>query len=358
MTHDAVNSPAGQRAVPGWTACLAAALLLLAGCATGGSTSPTTPPAPVTTTPTAAPPVLAPATPSPAPALAFVSTGDLTTMREGHSATLLPDGRVLVAGGWGNGILASAELYDPASEAFAQTGSMAAGRAGHTATLLPSGLVLIAGGGNANGDPVASAELYDPASGAFTPTGAMTVARSSHTATLLGTGLVLVAGGLGGAVLSSAELYDPASGTFTPTGSLVGRRLDHTATLLADGRVLVAGGTHSLEGDSILATSELYDPANGTFSATGTLITGRWFHTATLLPDGRVLVAGGSNSQLGSNILVSAEIYDPASGTFALAGNLAAVRTGHSATLLGNGRVLVAGGSNSNGILATAELFW
>ncbi len=236
------------------------------------------------------------------------------------------------------------------SGVFTNTGSLATARYNSTATLLPNGKVLVAGGEDSSSSVLASAELYDPASGTWAPTGSLATARGNQTATLLPNGKVLVAGGRpNGGVLTSAELYDPASGTWTPTGSLATARVFHTATLLPNGKVLVAGG---LDTSSVLASAELYDPASGTWTTTGSLATARHFHTATLLPNGKVLVASGSGD-------ASAELYDPASGTWGPTGSLATARNSHTATLLPNGKVLVAGGLNLNtsSVLASAELY-
>src|SRR6266513_2669048 len=198
-------------------------------------------------------------------------TGSLNTVRRSHTATLLPNGMVLVAGGFApNSVFASAELYDPASGTWTPTGSLHTGRRWHTASLLPNGMVLVAGGVAFSG-PFASAELYDPASGTWTATGSLGTARYLHTTTLLPNGKVLVAGGGGSSgTLASAELYDPASGTWTPTGSLHTARREHTATLLPNGMVLVAGGYKVVAGGVghtlPLASAELYDPASGTWT--------------------------------------------------------------------------------------------
>ena len=274
-------------------------------------------------------------------------TGSLNTARYSHTATLLRNGMVLVAGGFDSsltGVSASAELYDPASGTWTPTGSLNTARVLHTATLLPNGMVLVAGGLDSSLlDVSASAELYDPASGTWTAMGSLNTARSEHTATLLPNGMVLVAGGHG--ALASAELYDPASGTWTTTGSLNTARSEHTATLLPNGMVLVAGGSNS-------RSAELYDPASGSWTTTGSLNTARQLHTATLLPNGMVLVAAGYNSNHG--FFASAELYDPASGTWTPTGRLNTARVLHTATLLPNGMVLVAGGQ---GAPASAELY-
>jgi N-acetylneuraminic acid mutarotase len=217
-------------------------------------------------------------------------TGDLSDARVLHTAALLLNGQVLVAGGWPNhnhtgGALASAELYDPATETWTFTGSMNARRVYHTSTSLLDGRVLVVGcftDGFTN-----TAELYDPATANWSFTGSTTTPHFGyHTATLLPNGMVLVAGGYEGTfqISADAELYDPATETWTPTGSLATARQAHTATLLANGKVLVAGGAS----DGMLASAELYDPATGTWTPTGSLNVGRWRHTATLLSDGRV----------------------------------------------------------------------
>jgi hypothetical protein len=282
--------------------------------------------------------------------------------RTGHTATLLPDGKVLVAGGYLTGSggsigeVGSAELYDPSTGSWTATGSMTETREGHTATLLPDGKVLVAGGTERR----ASAELYDPVSGTWSATGDMIEVRTSHTATLLPDGKVLVAGGIhsghGGNALGSAELYDPIQGTWTATASMVTPRLLHTATLLPDGKVLVAGGNSSGTGGVALASAELFDPVGASWTATESMPAGRIGHTATLLPNGKVLVVGGGSA--GHDALTSVELYDPSIGSWTATGNMVTSRSGPTATLLEDGMVLVAGGSNgAGGALASAELY-
>lgn len=282
---------------------------------------------------------------------AWAASGDMVEARQGHTATLLPDGRVLVVGGvrpgfdengvGGNIALASAELYDPATRSWTATGNMldTHGR-GHTATLLPNGSVLIAGGYPA-GSMLASAELYDPATDSWTATGSMLLARGYHTATLLPDGTVLVAGSLTSGRF--AELYDPITGSWTETGSMVHGRHDFTATLLLDGTVLASG----YEGSS---TTELYDPGTGTWTETGSMIDVRLgTYWATLLRDGRVLATGGV-----PNRHAVVELYDPGTGKWARAADTNENRQYHTATLLPDGTVLVTGG---RGGLASAELY-
>ncbi|HEV2417194.1 MAG TPA: kelch repeat-containing protein [Terriglobia bacterium] len=289
----------------------------------------------------------------------FIPVGNLLTGRDSHTATLLPNGKVLIVGGEdasGN-ILAAAELYDPATGTFFPTGSLGTARMSHTATLMQNGKVLITGGINTNFSPfeLASAELYDPSTGTFTYTGIMNSARAGHTAALLNNGMVLIAGGNDNATdLATAELYDPNAGTFTPTGSLLTARENHTATLLGDGTVLVAGGATD-DGSSVLSSAEIYNPSTGTFAATGSLNTEREFHTATLLNGGKLIVAGGYNNSAPYE-LASIEIYDPTARTFTTSTNMAVPREGHTATLLADGSVLIVGGGNNTEDMGTAEL--
>ena len=399
----------GWRGSVGLRLIVVLAVLTAAGC--GGSTA--SPSAAVSAVPSATQTATASPTATPAPRARFVPTGSMRYQRQNASATLLQDGRVLIAGGslWmGSGLLASAELYDPRSGRFTPTGSMITAREEQTATLLMDGRVLIVGGTGClhagpcgprvamttEWGPVTSAELYDPTTGTFSRTGSM-ISADSHTATRLADGRVLIIDGYG----KSAQLYDPASGRFVRTGSSLfgtsnGQR---TATLLPDGRVFVTGVASDTATYYGVRRAEFYDPATGKFTAaaaplstipqTATLLadgrvllcesgfletydqaTGAYASlgsfpsgagggsTATALSDGRVLFAGGWGAgEYGSNAVATAGLYDVAGGPSVL-DPMSTARTGHTATLLQDGSVLIAGGGAAEyTALAAAELF-
>jgi len=331
----------------------------------------------------------------------FVPTGSMATPCLYHTATLLKDGRVLIAGGdyapnpSGLPTLATAELYDPSTGEFSITGSMTTPRELHTATLLPDGRVLITGGRKyiASGSLItslASAELYDPVTGIFTATVDMNEAFDAHTATLLNNGKVLINGGsilrretrpelfdpaagtfstvemasergktvrlfdgrifiVGGPYSSTGLLYDPATNTAQSLGPLAQSFpvFGQTATLLPSGKVLIAGGFTPPYGDDVLGHAEVFDPDSGTFQTTASLVVAVGGHEAIRLPAGLVLIVGGEGC------LRCAELFDPYTETFRLTGNLTDERYGHTATLLVDGRVLITGGY----ITSSAELY-
>ena len=279
----------------------------------------------------------------------FLNTGSMNTSRLAHSATLLPNGRVLAVGGsvlqYGD-YTSSAEIYNPTIGTWTNTGSLNIARYNHTATLLKNGKVLVTGG-NGSLPWLASAELYDPATQKWVGSGSLNTGRELHTATLLTHGEVLVAGGYGNGNLASTELYDSSEGSWSNIGSLKNARYGHTATLLPNGKVLVAGGA-TTSGSYLpitLASAELYDPETRTWTLTGFMNVSRWQHTATLLKNGKVLVTGGRNFDHTNTINSSSEIFDPATGKWSPAGEMTTARYLHTATLLANGQVLVAGGS-------------
>ncbi len=212
---------------------------------------------------------------------------------------------------------------------------------GHTATLLDSGMVLAAGGLSGTG-VVASAELYDPGTGQWTTTGSMGSGREGHAATLLDNGRVLVSGGS----LSSSELYDPSTGTWASTGAMSTGRARHTSTLLPNGSVLVAGGASCPNSCSLAATSEMYNPSSGLWQGLANMNVGRYVHTANLVSERHVLVAGGADefSPFPTSSVPSAEILDLQTGVWSLAPAMLAPRSEHTATTLPDGTVLAVGG--------------
>lgn len=266
---------------------------------------------------------------------------DMLSARYGHTASLLPNGKALAAGGWGGS--GTSELYDPATNTWSSAGGLAEGRFRHTATLLSNGKVLVTGGVSADDQASqrTSAELYDPATNQWSPTGSMAVARWLHQATRLPDGRVIVTGGFGGATAaSSAEIYDPASGTWSTAASMAADHTPHNATLLSNGKVLVTGGF----GTSTATTAEVYDPAANAWSATGPMMEVRQYSSATALPDGRVLVAGGGPSTFEPK--ASTELYDPSTNAWSNGPGMTNLRNRHTATALPDGRVIVAPGAS------------
>ena len=291
----------------------------------------------------------------------FRSTGTMVVARESHTATLLPTGSVLIAGGIGDGgIFSQAELYDPKSGKFTATGSMSAARYAHQATALANGVVLITGGYTqmGNSDIPSQAELYDPARGEFSTTGVMIAPSADHTATLLQNGKVLILGGRNSVYRSRGEVYDPATAVFTDASNMAHARYAHAATLLVDGKVLVTGGWGGETILGYLASAEVYDSNRGAFVQVDAMGTGRGGHTATLLPNGNVLVTGGVGGEGNDTWLASAELYDPTGESFVATGPMAVPRMNHTATLLRNGRVLVVGGSSVGDVHSSAELYY
>lgn len=289
---------------------------------------------------------------------AIVSTSAMSLARYAHTATTLADGRVLVLGGFTSEVQAaqSAEAYDPVAGRFRALPRMVTVRHSHTATVLPDGKVLIAGGYAAGSTTVASAELFDPATNTFTATGSLQSARAGHVAVLLKNGKVLIAGGVGPewSFLSSAELYDPATGRFTAVSDMTVARESHAAVRLQDGRVLIVGGHRDRRADIILyASAEVFDPEDNRFRRVGDMLTRRHKHDAVLLADGRVLVIGGSDERDTQGLYRSTEIFDPARGTFSEGSLLARPRYKHngSSVLLPTGKVLIAGGAGEAEVL-------
>jgi hypothetical protein len=279
----------------------------------------------------------------------MVAATEMSSPRAGHTATLLQDGSVLVAGGCTlDGCEmseegATAELYDPPSRSFAETGSMSTERVSHTATLLHDGRVLVAGGWDQE-EVLSSAEVYDPGTGAFSTTEDMATPRAAHTASLLPDGRVLLAGGYDGErSMPEAEVYDPQTNSFAPTGGMNTARSAHAAAPLPDGRVLVTGGIDA--GDTVVANAEIYDPDEGRFVAADDMTVTRYKHAAVALDGGGVLVVGGSNEDDSYGKRASAEVYDPKTNTFAAVSSMDAKRfkLPDAVTALAGGRVLIGG---------------
>ena len=296
-----------------------------------------------------------------------IFTGDLHSAHSYHTATPLRNGDVLVAGGYNrNDVLNTTELYDPSTGHWRLSASLTQSRVGHTATLLPNCKVLVVGGNSSTVPPsfgvTRSTELYDTDTGTTSNTGNLHLNRAWHTANLLQNGKVLVTGGWdGAAALKSTEIYDPDTGIWNSTGDLNVARCDHTATLLEDGKVLAVAGTQDGDLYSTLASAELYDPETGTWSAIPDLDEPRVFHTATLLANGGVLVAGGYGGYIYGQS-DSSELYDQATGKWSRTGDFNTFRYGHTATLLPDGKVLVCGGGAAGQggpveLLSSVELY-
>lgn len=282
----------------------------------------------------------------------LTDTAPMRASRMAHTATALGDGRVLVAGGFTDAALAdrSAEVYDPARRTFAPLPPMRVVRHSHTATPLADGPVLLAGGYGAGNAVLTDAELFDPAANTFTAVTPMREPRAGHVAVPLRDGRVLIVGGVGPdwAFRASAEVFDPRTGRFTPTGAMRVARESHVGVPLADGRVLIVGGHRGRRAAIELFTSaEVYDPATGAFTPTGDMRVRRHKHDAVRLPDGRVLVLGGSDERDDRGAYASTEVWDPRTGRFVDGPAMTLPRYKHamSSILLPDGRVLVTGGA-------------
>jgi len=304
------------------------------------------------------------------------SVPDLVSIRGTTTAVVLKDGKALaIGGGVGQIPSAAAEIFDSAAGVWKPTGSMNQARRGHQAVLLPDGRVLVAGG-IAEGNLLASAEIYDPGSAKWTTTGPMTTPRLGNTLTVLANGNVLATGGTsadtasgagGGQTIrpdSTAEVFNVAAGKWTTTaGTMSTPRFEHTATLLDDGRVLIAGGQGPpVSGaTAALASTEVYDVAVDSFRKSNDLRDARFNHTAVKLPDRSVLLVGGAGGPNGDISLSTAEVFNPSDSSWTSAGTLSASRTGHTATVFSDGRVLVTGGESvtrgNRRSLSSAEIF-
>jgi hypothetical protein len=283
---------------------------------------------------------------------AFTSTGSLNTARATHTATMLNNGRVLIAGGYNGAYLATTEVYDPTTGAFAAGPEMREPRAGHVAVPLRDGRVLFVGGVSTGWSFLASAELYDPETNRFVATGGMSVPRESHVGVRLADGSVLVVGGHTGRrenirIYASAERYDPARGAFVPASSMTKRRHKHAAIALPDGRVVITGGSDERDDQGMYGDAEVYDAATNRFATLGPMQRPRYKHDGTLIPlrDGTILVAGGAGT---------VEVFDPTRNTFQLGASSSPLPGSFSAAAgLADGSVLITGGYG-NGAAARA----
>ncbi|HEY2390218.1 MAG TPA: kelch repeat-containing protein [Candidatus Angelobacter sp.] len=271
----------------------------------------------------------------------------------GFTATRLQDGKVLITGGGqAVALVSTAEIYDPGTGTFAATGNLTTARVSHTATLLNSSKVLICGGLDGSGNALSSCELYNPATGTFAVSVSMNGQRLNHTATLLSDGRVFIAGGdrlhQG---RGTCEIYDPVANTFTPAADLTAPRFVHTTTLLPSGKLLVAGGFNPVTA-SDLASAEVYDVAANTTTATGSMSLPRRFHSAVLLNTGKVLITPGQDIA-SANIL---EIFNPATGSFSQT-QLRVGRNNGTVVALSDGRVLFASGAFLGEAFVSAEVF-
>lgn len=293
--------------------------------------------------------------------------------RRGHTATLIQNGQIFIVGGFNSGVASkTSELYNVSAMTWTKSVIFIDGRFSHTATMMPNGRVLVVAGNSNSAVPLNGVEFQDPAQDSWNYTAAvangatttMTTERANHTATLLVNGKVLVAGGSDfDTTTRSSELFDPATGLWQITGDLRTERQGHTATLLPDGRVLAAGG--QLNNGTVLSSAEIYDPSTSSWNFVGSMKSPHFNHTATLLPSGKVLVTGGSsvgaaNSELGSTAIAVVEVFDPATNQWTQLGSMKASRQQHTATLLPNGSLLIAGGiltSSSTTAIITAEIY-
>lgn len=286
------------------------------------------------------------------------------TAQSGFSAATLANGQVLLSGGASpSGLTNMAQLFNPATNSWSIAASLLTARENHTSTLLQNGKMLIVGGDTA-GPVLASVELYDPSANTWTAAASLTTGRTNHTATLLASGKVLVAGGVdsSGNMVPTAEVYDPQANTWSPAGSLINPRYGDTATLLTSGKVLLVGGVNGVSSGGLLVplgTTELYDPSANTWTAAAAMPTAVYQHTATLLSDGTVMIAGGASA--GYTITNGVMLYTPASNSWSQLSPMNYLRAQHAATLLPSGQILVTGGEGgilTSGIdVAASEIF-
>mgnify|MGYP001358622241 CR=1 FL=1 len=307
------------------------------------------------------------------------NTGPLQLPRYEHTATLLQDGNVLLAGGLDiNGVgIGNGELYNPSTDSWSLTGMMSAARGNYDTTLLPDGRVLAVAGKSSELGNIGSTEAYNPATNQWNWLAADGLTRNAHQVTLLPNGLVMISGGLlihkrgtfsayktiatDKIETTSVQHFDMVTGKTTEATPLTHARKEHRSLLLADGRVLIIGGlvNETVDGPNIdsLNSTEIYDHASDSWSLGAVMTQGRGLHTATTLPDGKILVTGGLNTA--RQPLNSAELYDQTTDSWAPVGSMSQARDGHTATLLSDARVLVVGGNGTSAglSLTSAEIY-
>lgn len=292
----------------------------------------------------------------------FSLTNSLNLERHNHTATLLRDGRVLIAGGsigdWQGPSLTSTELYRPDFNTWRAGPSLNFPRQDHTATVLPDGRVFLTGGTQPGPTWQSSTEMLDARGARWETMAPLAFPRSMHTATLLDDGRILVLGGWTGSVtLAHAEIYNPVTNTWSQSGSLLEARQDHSATLLPDERILIVGGYREQGGDRWLNTAEIYDPENGSSTPSDPLYCHGTSHQAVALADGRVLIAGGACGSGRRGIVARAEIFDPLTDTWQATTPMNQARFAMTATRLSDGTVLAVGGGEGTEPLASVERF-
>lgn len=281
-------------------------------------------------------------------------TGSMAYARASHTSSLLTNGKVLVIGGFCYSNQDNARMPDPSTDNRLNTTVSKTSRTLRRAFISTIEHMLDIRRQNSDAVSLNSVELYDPSTGNWTITGNLSIPRADHTASVLNDGRVLVTGGVSPGseknAGNSAELYDPSTGRWVTQGNMTYARNSHTASVLTNGKVLVAGGSGS---DGTSDSAELYDPSTGNWTLTGKLTTGRALHTAIVLTDGKVLITGGTDY---TSALQSTELYDPSTGVWTSTGALKTARGYHTACLLTDGRVLVTGGAfDSLGVVISAS---